>query len=243
MSSRPNILMATKECSSCEKKIGQTEKANIVIGCKQVGHVYCQDCVVKVAKSSGCLVCKSPFDRRPKKFSIEILSAFCIEKLIMHEDCDLCQKIVKPRNRRTVIVGCCNGPHVCCIDCSILLNKHDNLRCPMCLVKFIPSSDVWKCEEFLSLLKSSTESICSMHEGQGFSGFMNACKEVGFSFSMSYGTLDTPTGNSDNKKSNCVVCKEESQFTCEGCKVARYCGEECQKKDWKTHKKVCISRK
>jgi hypothetical protein len=82
-----------------------------------------------------------------------------------------------------------------------------------------------------------------LHEGEGFSEFLNACKEVGFSFSMSYGTLDNSTGIFDKKKQKCAVCEEESQFTCEGCKVARYCGKECQKKDWKAHKKVCVSRK
>ncbi|GLE04566.1 hypothetical protein PINS_up013521 [Pythium insidiosum] len=38
----------------------------------------------------------------------------------------------------------------------------------------------------------------------------------------------------------CRVCKSASNLVCSRCKVVRYCGAECQKKDWKdAHKKTC----
>jgi hypothetical protein len=43
---------------------------------------------------------------------------------------------------------------------------------------------------------------------------------------------------------SCNGCKEftHSQLlVCSGCKLARYCNKECQKKDWKDHKKKCSS--
>ncbi|KAJ7760073.1 hypothetical protein DFH07DRAFT_816803 [Mycena maculata] len=41
---------------------------------------------------------------------------------------------------------------------------------------------------------------------------------------------------------NCDAgCGKHADLICSGCKTARYCGAECQKKDWKTHKKDCKS--
>jgi hypothetical protein len=38
----------------------------------------------------------------------------------------------------------------------------------------------------------------------------------------------------------CRVCKEPSTLVCSRCKAVRYCGAECQKKDWKlSHKQKC----
>ena len=37
----------------------------------------------------------------------------------------------------------------------------------------------------------------------------------------------------------CEVCEEKEGRKCTACKTAYYCGKECQRKAWKTHKKVC----
>ncbi|EPQ50604.1 hypothetical protein GLOTRDRAFT_118283 [Gloeophyllum trabeum ATCC 11539] len=48
--------------------------------------------------------------------------------------------------------------------------------------------------------------------------------------------------------SSCAYCKEDNTADirestvlnrCSGCKLTRYCGVQCQKKDWPRHKKVC----
>lgn len=37
----------------------------------------------------------------------------------------------------------------------------------------------------------------------------------------------------------CEVCDEKPGRKCTRCQAAYYCGKDCQKKAWKTHKKVC----
>ncbi|TFK93301.1 hypothetical protein K466DRAFT_538285 [Polyporus arcularius HHB13444] len=37
----------------------------------------------------------------------------------------------------------------------------------------------------------------------------------------------------------CSVCYADATLACSGCKYQRYCSAECQKYDWKTHKKGC----
>jgi hypothetical protein len=41
----------------------------------------------------------------------------------------------------------------------------------------------------------------------------------------------------------CALCgqNEGKLKMCQGCKSTYYCGKDCQKKDWKTHKKVCAT--
>ncbi|KAJ7172843.1 hypothetical protein C8R43DRAFT_977680 [Mycena crocata] len=34
-------------------------------------------------------------------------------------------------------------------------------------------------------------------------------------------------------------CGKQAEMRCSGCKGVQYCGAECQKKDWKTHKTDC----
>ncbi|KAI0344353.1 hypothetical protein BDW22DRAFT_1392825 [Trametopsis cervina] len=39
----------------------------------------------------------------------------------------------------------------------------------------------------------------------------------------------------------CTVCMEDSTLTCSRCKTVRYCGQKCQKQDWKAgHKLACF---
>ncbi|GBB96642.1 hypothetical protein RclHR1_00280034 [Rhizophagus clarus] len=37
----------------------------------------------------------------------------------------------------------------------------------------------------------------------------------------------------------CYVCKKSSKTRCNKCHTTYYCSIECQKKDWKEHKKPC----
>ncbi len=41
------------------------------------------------------------------------------------------------------------------------------------------------------------------------------------------------------EEGQCSVCSKKGAKACSRCKVQLYCGKECQRKDWKTHKKVC----
>lgn len=44
----------------------------------------------------------------------------------------------------------------------------------------------------------------------------------------------------ENREIRCVTCwKSENVKRCTKCMVVAYCGTECQKKDWKMHKKIC----
>jgi hypothetical protein len=51
-------------------------------------------------------------------------------------------------------------------------------------------------------------------------------------------------GKGERKEGDCANCgrtptAEQSFSTCARCKKAKYCSQECQKVDWKTHKKSC----
>lgn len=37
----------------------------------------------------------------------------------------------------------------------------------------------------------------------------------------------------------CFYCSQPSTFKCSKCLTIQYCSQECQKKDWKVHKKNC----
>lgn len=42
-----------------------------------------------------------------------------------------------------------------------------------------------------------------------------------------------------DKLSVCRVCNTRTTQTCAGCKSIHYCSQQCQKKDWSSHKKTC----
>jgi radical SAM protein with 4Fe4S-binding SPASM domain len=42
-----------------------------------------------------------------------------------------------------------------------------------------------------------------------------------------------------SQASRCIVCDSPSRSTCSKCRFARYCGADCQKKDWARHKGMC----
>jgi hypothetical protein len=53
---------------------------------------------------------------------------------------------------------------------------------------------------------------------------------------------------SQNQKSSepqkvCGCCNKAASLTCSQCKSAQYCGQACQKKDWKYHKPSCLKIK
>jgi hypothetical protein len=41
----------------------------------------------------------------------------------------------------------------------------------------------------------------------------------------------------------CSICGKSGAITCSGCKIATYCGKECQKKDWSNHRANCTNAK
>ena len=41
------------------------------------------------------------------------------------------------------------------------------------------------------------------------------------------------------EETNCGQCSRPSKTKCSRCKLTYYCGVDCQKKDWSTHKKIC----
>jgi hypothetical protein len=51
-------------------------------------------------------------------------------------------------------------------------------------------------------------------------------------------------GQAEVAAKECVVCKArpEEMFLCSGCMGARYCSRDCQRSDWKLHKKLCKHR-
>jgi len=47
----------------------------------------------------------------------------------------------------------------------------------------------------------------------------------------------TDDGNTRDQK--CAVCNQPSTQRCSACRMVPYCGKECQKKDWPSHKFFC----
>jgi hypothetical protein len=49
------------------------------------------------------------------------------------------------------------------------------------------------------------------------------------------------TSKTPEKAALCFRCNKTSTLCCSGCKNARYCSSDCQKKDWNHHKLICKS--
>lgn len=41
---------------------------------------------------------------------------------------------------------------------------------------------------------------------------------------------------------NIVDCGGYGKYTCSKCQLVKYCGKDCQRKDWFTHKRICFTR-
>ncbi|KAJ7689395.1 hypothetical protein B0H17DRAFT_937398 [Mycena rosella] len=91
--------------------------------------------------------------------------------------------------------------------------------------------------------KMETIPLCACGEGKDVQRMHNValwkplakyCTRFALSplFGVSY--LET-IGRTDRR---CCICRANAGFTCPKCKKDRYCGQACQKKDWKRHKVV-----
>lgn len=53
--------------------------------------------------------------------------------------------------------------------------------------------------------------------------------------------MSTVTTTTNSKTSNCALCSKEATKRCSRCKSTWYCSTECQKQDWKNHKKIACN--
>jgi hypothetical protein len=67
---------------------------------------------------------------------------------------------------------------------------------------------------------------------------MNERKDEGRIDSDSFEKLSINDNENSNKLNICVYCSKPAENKCGACGIM-YCSHDCQKKDWKEHKKVC----
>ena len=51
------------------------------------------------------------------------------------------------------------------------------------------------------------------------------------------------TAKSDDGNGRCVKCGAPTQYVCSVCRNTPYCGTDCQRDDWPTHRRVCRERR
>ncbi|EMD36741.1 hypothetical protein CERSUDRAFT_50971 [Gelatoporia subvermispora B] len=69
--------------------------------------------------------------------------------------------------------------------------------------------------------------------------------ETGFkaSFLLPLGPLDYEDLGKLNSDTGCVLCGSKTASRCSQCQSVSYCGQECQRADWPSHKQTCRSLK
>ena len=79
-------------------------------------------------------------------------------------------------------------------------------------------------------------------------GTMEQIKEIldmAGGFQVRIGKAPNELAKMINRKKICVYCNKHHEtklMTCGSCEITRYCDAECQKADWKNHKKYCGSQ-
>lgn len=85
-----------------------------------------------------------------------------------------------------------------------------------------------------------TEELCMVHEGTKEQQDISDATWAGFMDS-----LKKRASGSENDTTVCATCRKDKSTLpnplkkCSGCGGPRYCSRECQKADWKQHKKFC----
>jgi len=125
-------------------------------------------------------------------------------------------------------------------------------------MRCILSANSWETEhvpvmlEMLHSMNADTEYMLSMElfdtdssAGTVFSSAMIPCRleqskyRVQLDFDPVCQIIVDPEGVLIHRHCHTCVKSQCKLYRCLGCKVQSYCSYECQKKDWKAHKKVC----
>jgi hypothetical protein len=86
--------------------------------------------------------------------------------------------------------------------------------------------------KFKSVITSNINSHNIVERRGSVSNIIIRLFELGFEFYLSKDDRGFPIRQ-------CILCENKAEFICENCPVGVYCSNECQKKDWETHKNSC----